>query len=82
MTQYLQILTWIFLIFWALWYIDIQSDRLNKDHFSRTVVKIKGSFHSSKGVLRAFGLAMYSLHLIPIQSAPVWIAITTILISS
>ena len=75
----IKFIAWIALIFWAALYVSIQLDRLNKVSFAQAVLNIETNLNASKGVLRFFGLIIYSPYLIPGRSILAWIVVSTIL---
>lgn len=71
----LELIAWIFMAFWAIWYVYVQSERLNPKAFERLKSEVLKRFEASVGGLRAIGLIVYSPYLMPFRAAIVWLVI-------
>ncbi|MCX7626816.1 MAG: hypothetical protein N2Z69_00120 [Methylophilaceae bacterium] len=72
-------IAWICMILWALWYANVQLERLNKDVFEGMKNSVLTRFEKSSGVLRMIGIVLYSPYVMPLQAAIAWLVIAIVL---
>ena len=70
-----RLIAWICLIFWLIWYANVQLERLNMNAFRDARTTILEKLEKSSGALRFIGVAMYSPYIKPLVSIIVWFLI-------
>ncbi len=75
----LELIVWIFMAFWAIWYAYVQLERLNPKVFEQLKGAVLQRFEESAGGLRAIGLVLYSPYVMPVRAAIAWLVIVIIM---
>lgn len=72
-----RLLAWICLIYWLIWYADVQLERLNTNVFRKAKTTVLAKLEKSSGALRFIGIALYSPYIWPVKSVAVWLLIAS-----
>lgn len=75
----LTLIVWVFIVFWAIWYVYVQLERLNRKVFERLKSTVLKRAEKSTGVLRAIGLVVYSPYVMPVRAAFAWLVIVLVM---
>lgn len=74
----LELIIWIFLVFWAFWYVYIQLERLNPSVFEKLQNAVLQRLEVSSGALRIIGLIIYSPYVMPVRAAITWLVVVLV----
>lgn len=75
----LELIAWILIAFWAIWYVYVQSERLNPKVFEKIKGEVLKRFEESVGGLRAIGFILYSPYVMPVRAAIAWLVIVIVM---
>jgi hypothetical protein len=69
------------LVFWGIWNVSVQLERLNPEVFEKAKSSILMRNGASKGVLRMAGLVLYSPYVFPVKATLLWLSLLVILLA-
>lgn len=73
LTNIFRLIVWICIVLWMFFYVNIQLDRFNPPLFKKSKSEVLKNMEKSVGILRFFGIILYSPYFMPIRALIFWL---------
>jgi NADH:ubiquinone oxidoreductase subunit 6 (subunit J) len=74
-----ELIIWVFLVFWVIWFVYVQLERLNPNIFEKLKRAVLERLRELTGVLRVIGLILYSPYVMPIRAVITWLIVVLVI---